>query len=272
MSAPNAVQQATRAVPIPASAVMVRAVVHRNVTSFRRGWSALVSGFFEPVFYLFSLGVGVGALVPHLRTDDGSVVTYAAFVAPALLAASAMNGAVLDSTFNVFFKLKYAKLYDGMLATPVGPREVAVGEVVWSLLRGAMYSAAFLVVALLVGVVHSWWALLALPAAVFIALAFASAGMFATTFMRSWVDFDYITLAIQPMFLFSATFFPLSTYPDLLQWLVRATPLYHGVALERALFLGEVGADLLWHVGYLVVLGALGVLGTSRRLAGLLLR
>ena len=272
MTASNAVRQAGRAVPVPASATLVRAVVHRNVTSFRRGWSALVSGFFEPVFYLFSLGVGVGALVPRVTTDRGSVVTYAAFVAPALLAASAMNGAVMDSTFNVFFKLRYAKLYDGMLATPVGPREVAVGEVTWSLLRGALYSAAFLLVALLVGVVGSWWALLALPAAVFIALAFAALGMFATTFMRSWVDFDYITLAIQPMFLFSATFFPLATYPELLQWVVRATPLYHGVALERALFLGEVGPYLLWHVGYLAVLGVLGIVGTSRRVASLLLR
>ena len=95
--------------------------------------------------------------------------------------------------------------------------------------------------------------------------------IFATTFMRSWVDFDYITLAIQPMFLFSATFFPLSTYPPSLQWLVQATPLYHGVALERALMLGEVDAGVLWHVLYLVGLGTLGVVGTARRLEKLLL-
>ena len=89
----------------------------------------------------------------------------------------------------------------------------------------------------------------------FIGFAFAALGMFATTFMKSWVHFDYITLAIQPMFLFSATFFPLSTYPEALQWVVRVTPLYHGVALERALMLGEVGWGVLAHVGYLVVLG-----------------
>ena len=118
-----------------------------------------------------------------------------------------------DSTFNVFFKLRYAKLYDSMLATPLGPRDIAVGEISWALLRGGLYSAAFLLVALVEGLVGSWWAVLAVPAAVFIGFAFAAVGMFATTFMRSWVDFDYITLAIQPMFLFSATFFPLSTYP-----------------------------------------------------------
>ena len=260
-----------RVLPLPAGAGLARMLVERNLTSFRHGWIALVTGFAEPVFYLFSLGVGIGALVVTVTTDSGMEVTYPQFVAPALLAASAMNGAVMDSTFNVFFKLKYAKLYDAVLATPMGPRDIAVGEIGWSLMRGAMYSAAFLVIALLAGAVRSWWVLLALPAAVFIGFAFAAVGMFATTFMRSWVDFDYITLAIQPMFLFSATFFPLSTYPEALQWLVRLTPLYHGVALERALMLGDVGWGVLAHVGYLLVLGVLGVVGTSRRLERLLL-
>ena len=260
-----------RLLPMPAGAGLARMLVERNITSFRHGWIALVTGFAEPVFYLFSLGVGIGALVHTVTTDSGQAVTYPQFVAPALLAASAMNGAVMDSTFNVFFKLKYAKLYDAVLATPMGPRDIAVGEVSWSLIRGGMYSALFLVVALLAGAVRSWWALLALPAAIFIGFAFAAVGMFATTFMRSWVDFDYVTLAIQPMFLFSATFFPLSTYPEALQWLVRCTPLYHGVALERALMLGDVGWGVLAHVGYLVVLGALGVIGAARRLEKLLL-
>ncbi len=257
--------------PFPAGAGLARFVVARNATAFRRAWVLLLSGFLEPVFYLFSLGVGLGALVGRVSTDGGSLVSYAAFVAPALLAASAMNGAIFDATFNVFFKLRYQHLYDAMLATPIGPRDIAVGEITWSLMRGGLYSAMFLVVALLAGLVESWWALLALPAAVLVGLAFGAVGMFTTTFMRSWQDFDYVTLAIQPMFLFSATFFPLSTYPDALQWLVRATPLYHGVALERGLMLGEVGWGLLWHVAYLVGLGALGVVGASRRIARLLL-
>jgi lipooligosaccharide transport system permease protein len=149
---------------------------------------------------------------------------------------------------------------------------VAVGEIAWSLVRGGIYSGLFLLVAALAGLVHSWWALLGLPAAVFIAFAFAAVGMFATTFMTSWVHFDYVTLAVQPMFLFSATFFPLATYPEALQWVVRLTPLYHGVALERGLLLGEVGPGLLSHVGYLAVLGLAGVLGAARRIEGLLLR
>lgn len=260
-----------RALPIPAGAGLARILVARNAMSFRHGWIAIVTGFAEPVLYLFSLGIGLGALVRTVTTDGGSQVPYAAFVAPALLASSAMNGAVFDSTFNVFFKLKFARLYDSVLATPMGPRDVAVGEIAWSLIRGGCYSAAFLLVAWLAGTVGSWWALLALPAAVFISFAFAAVGMFATTFMRSWVDFDYVTLAIQPMFLFSATFFPLATYPGALQWLVRLTPLYHGVALERGLMLGEIGPGMLVHVGYLVVLGLLGMLGAARRIERLLL-
>lgn len=270
-TASGSASRLARLVPVPAGAGLARMLVERNVMSFRHGWVALVTGFAEPVFYLFSLGIGIGALVRTVTTDSGSVVTYAQFVAPALLAASAMNGAVFDSTYNVFFKLKYAKLYDSVLATPMCPRDIAVGEVGWSLIRGGMYSTLFLVVAILAGAVRSWWAVVALPAAVFIGFAFAAVGMFATTFMRSWVDFDYVTLAIQPMFLFSATFFPLSTYPDALRLLVQATPLYHGVALERALMLGEVDVGLLGHVAYLVVLGALGVIGTARRLERLLL-
>ncbi len=260
-----------RLVPVPAGAGLARVLVERNMMSFRHGWLTLLTGFAEPVFYLFSLGIGLGALIDRVTTDNGSRVPYAVFVAPALLASSAMNGAIFDSTFNVFFKLKYAKLYDSVLATSMGPRDVAVGEIAWSLLRGTFYSTAFLGVAWAAGTVSSWWALLALPAATFIGFAFAAVGMFLTTFMRSWVDFDYVTLAIQPMFLFSATFFPLSTYPGAAQWVVAATPLYHGVALERALMLGEVGPGLLWHVGYLLALGLVGLVGAGRRIEKLLL-
>jgi len=260
-----------RVVPLyPLSARRAGYLVRRNLLVARRSWLIYVSGFFEPFFYLLSIGIGIGGLVGSV-VSGGVHLSYEQFVAPGLLASSAMNGAIYDAVNNLFFKLRYAKLYDAVLATPMGPRDIAVGEIAWSLIRGGLYSAAFLVVAVLAGAVGSWWAVLALPAAVFIGFAFAALGMFATTFMKSWVHFDYITLAIQPMFLFSATFFPLSTYPEALQWLVRVTPLYHGVALERALMLGEVGWGVLAHVGYLVALGAVGVVGTARRLEKLLL-
>ena len=246
-------------------------LIERNALALGSSWMMIIGGFFEPLFYLLSIGFGIGGMVGDVPGPGGVPIPYAVFVAPALLASSAMNGAIADSTYNVFFKLKYQKLYDAMLATPLGPRDVAVGEITWSLMRGALYSGMFLVVALVAGLVESWWALLALPAAVLIGLAFGAVGMFATTFMKTWQHFDYVTLAIQPMFLFSATFFPLSTYPESLQWLVAATPLYQGVALERALMLGEVGWPLLGNVAYLGVLGVAGVIGTSRRIGRLLL-
>ncbi len=246
-------------------------LVERNLRAYRRAWLLLLSGFVEPVMYLFGLGVGLGSLVGDVTTDSGRVVPYALFVAPALMAASAMNGAVFDSTFNVFFKLRYSKLYDSVLATPLGPRDVAVGEITWALIRGSSYAAAFFLVLALSGLVTTAWALLALPAALLIGWAFASVGMAVTTWMRSWQDLDLVQLAIVPLFLFSATFYPVSTYPDQLAWLVQLSPLYHGVALVRGVMLAEVGPYLLVHVAVLLGLGLVGVLVTERRLRTLLL-
>jgi lipooligosaccharide transport system permease protein len=248
-----------------------RFVLLRDVVAFRRMWWLFLSGFVEPVFYLFSIGIGLGALVQTVTTDQGTVVSYAAFVAPAMLAASAMNGAIADTTYNFFFKLRFAKTYDTMLATPARPWDIAVGEILWSLIRGGTYSAIFFLVALVLGFVESWWAVLAIPAALLIGAAFAAVGMWATTYMTSWKDFEFINLVIQPMFLFSATFFPLSLYPEPLQWLVRLMPLYHGVAIERALLLGDVYWGLLGSVAFLVALTALGLWGASRRISRLLL-
>lgn len=266
----SAVSRLTGVVPIPAGAGMARMLVRRNVTAWKHAWPTLVSGFFEPVFYLFALGVGIGSLVGGVRVG-AETVPYATFVAPALLASSAMNGAVFDTTGNVFFKLKYARLYDSVLATPLGPRDIAVGEVTWALLRGTGYAAVFLLVMALAGVVTSWWAALTLPAAVLIGLAFAGVGMAATTFMRSWQDFDLVQLAVLPMFLFSTTFYPLQTYPESVRWLVEVTPLYHAVTLVRDLALGMPAVSTLGHVVYLVVLGLAGMLVAAHRLERLLL-
>lgn len=248
-----------------------RYLVERNIKVYRNGWLVLVSGIFEPIFYLLSVGVGVAQLVGDVQLPGGKLVSYTVFVAPAMLAASAMNGAIYDATFNLFFKLKYNKLYDAVLATPVTPVDVAVGEIGWALMRGSFYSTAFLVVMLVMGLVASWWAVLALPAVVLVGFAFAAMGTAATTYMKSWQDFEYVTLVTLPMFLFSATFYPLSTYPDALQWVVRLSPLYHAAALLRELTTGAVTAASLVHVLVLAVLGLVGVLVTGRRLEKLLL-
>jgi lipooligosaccharide transport system permease protein len=247
-------------------------LVHRNFLVARRTWLLFVSGLFEPFFYLLSIGVGIGGLVGNVGTGSGPALSYAQFVAPGLLASAAMNGAVYDSVFNLFFKLRYAKLYDAVLATPLSAPDAAVGETVWALLRGATYSAAFLTIMAGLGLVGSWWALLALPAAVLIGFAFAAVGLAATTFLRGWQDFEFVQLALLPLFLFSTTFYPLSTYPPALQAVVRCTPLYHGIELVRGLVTGQVGWSLLGNAAYLAALGLLGLALGARRLSGLLLK
>jgi lipooligosaccharide transport system permease protein len=256
----------------PLSARRAGHLVSRNLLVARRTWLLFVSGLFEPFFYLLSIGVGIGGLVGTVATDSGSALTYQEFVAPGLMAAAAMNGAVYDSVFNLFFKLRYSKLYDAVLATPLSAPDAAVGETIWSLLRGATYSAAFLVIMAILGLVGSWWAVLALPAAVLIGFAFAAVGLAATTFLRGWQDFEFVQLALLPLFLFSTTFYPLSTYPGPLQVVVQCTPLYHGIELVRGLVTGDVGWSLLGHAAYLAVMGLVGLAIGARRLSGLLLK
>jgi lipooligosaccharide transport system permease protein len=246
-------------------------IVERNYLVYRHGWVVFLSGMLEPVLYLASIGIGVGSLIGTFPLPDGSRVGYVEFVAPAMLASSAMNGALFDSTYNVYFKIKFEKLYDAMLATPLSPGAVARGEITWALLRGGCYSAVFIAIMVAMGLVGSWWAVLALPATVLIGFAFAGAGMALTTWMRSWQDFEYVQLAIIPMFLFSATFFPVDTYPGVLETLVRCTPLYQGVVLCRDLTLGSMGWDCVTAAVYLAAMGALGLYVASRRVGSLLL-
>ena len=247
-------------------------LVERHARAYRHAWLVLVSGFAEPLFYLLSLGIGLGKLVGHVTGPGGGHVAYPDFVAPALLATSSMTGAIFDSTFNVFFRLKYAKLYDAALATPMRPGDVALGEITWALIRGGLYACAFMVIMLAMGLVHSAWAVLAVPVALLIGFAFAAAGMAGTTYMRSWQHFEYVWLATLPMFLFSGSFYPLTVYPPALRVVVECTPLYQGVALLRGLTLGVVGPALLLHALYLAVMGLAGLALASRRIGRLLLR
>lgn len=247
-------------------------LVERNVVAYRRAWLVFLSGVLEPVLFLLALGVGLGGLVGEVAGPDGSSVPYAVFVAPALLAAAAMNGAVYESTFNIFGKLRFTRLYDAVLATPLTPRDIAVGEITWALLRGALYSLAFLVVAGVAGLTTSPWALLALPASTLIGFAFAGIGMAATTWMTSWQDFDLVPLVVMPLFLFSGTFTPLELAPPALQALALLSPLTHGVVLVRGLMLGVLTPALLGHALVLLGLGAVGLRIAGRRLDGRLRR
>src|SRR5215510_5402635 len=136
-------------------------MVQRNLTVYKHSWMVIFSGFFEPLFYLLGMGLGLGGMV-----GKTAGVSYGAFIAPGLLASSCMNGAISDGFFNIFFKLHYQKTYDGILATPMRVPDVAFGEMLWALMRGSLYAAAFMVVVVGMGaatgfpMILSRWAVL----------------------------------------------------------------------------------------------------------------
>jgi len=249
-----------------------RFLIERNVYVYRRTYMTLLSGFFEPLFYLLAMGFGLGALIGQVPGPDGHPISYTAFITPALLAASAMNGAVYDSTCNVFFRLNYEKVYNAVLATPLGVGDVALGEIIWALIRGQLYAIGFMVVVLLLGLVPSFWGLLAVPASVLLGFAAAGLGMAATSFMKTWQDLDLVQLVVLPVFLFSGTFYPLSVYPEPFRTIIQLSPLYRGTDLIRRLTTGALDPVMLVDAAYLVLLGVLGLTIVSRRLDKLLLK
>lgn len=248
------------------------AVVQRGLLAARSSsWVVVLSGFFEPVFYLLSMGIGLGALIGTVETTSGLEVSYAAFIAPALLAVSAMNGAIYDSTWNVFFKLNYGKLYEGMLSTSLGPLDVALGEILYALLRGLLYATGFMIIMQIAGLNLAWTAILAIPAVLLIAFGFASLGMAVTSYMKAFQHMDWINFVLLPMFLFSATLYPITVYPEFIQVIVKIFPLWHGVELVRGLTTGALYWGMLWHVLYYVVMIAVGLVFTTKRLRALFL-
>lgn len=262
------------ATTFPASAAPVRRpwtglsrpVVGRNLLVHRHEWTAVAFGVLEPVLYLLSIGVGVGRMVGHIGGLGRPEVSYAEYVGPALMAMAAMNGAVNSTTQAIFVKLRYENTYRIMLATPLLPRDIAIGEVTTALLRGAVESVGFLAVMALFGMVHSAWALLALPGALLVGFSFAAMGLVAATYVRDWQDFQTVQLVLLPMFLFATTFYPLQVYPGPIQALVRCLPLYHSIDLLRGSVLGEVGPNLLIPAGYLLAVGIAALYIGIRRL------
>ena len=244
-------------------------------------WIIVASGFVEPVFYLMAFGLGLGTVIGNvtgLVDGYGNPVSYTAYIAPALLATSAMNGAIYDSTWNVFFKMHFGKLYQGILATSMGTLDVALGEITWALMRGFAYAIGFTAVISGIGAVtgdpliRSWTGIFAILAAVLIAFGFASFGMAITSYLKSFQQMNWINFFLMPMFLFSGTFYPLTVYPEWVQWMIQAMPLWQAIEMVRGLTLGIIDAALLGHVLYFVVMIVGGLWFTTRRLRGLFLR
>ncbi|MBU6144004.1 MAG: ABC transporter permease [Acidobacteria bacterium] len=250
-----------------------RVVLERGFYALKSStWMIVLSGFVEPVFYLLAFGYGIGQFIEGTTDGAGNPITYAQFIAPALLATSAMNGAIYDSTWNVFFKMHFGKLYNGMLSTSLGTLDVALGEISWALLRGLAYAIGFMAVVTPMGLVTSAWGILAIPASVLIAFGFASIGMGVTSYLKSHQQMQWIQLVMLPMFLFSGTFFPLTIYPEPIQWLIQALPLWQAIELVRGLTLGVMNWAMVGHVLYFVVMIIGGLFFTTRRLTALFLR
>ena len=257
-----------RSLPMIGSRRSLR-VLERNALVYRAQWVMLVSGFFEPLFYLLSIGIGLNKLAGPLHVH-GELISYAAFVAPGMLATSAMNGAMIDSIFNTFFKLKISHSYDALLATPLEVTDIALGEVLWALTRSTLYSASFIICMTALGDARSAWVILCWPGAILTSLTFSCVGLAACTFMRTWQDFDLVTLVQLPLFLFSATFFPITLYPQWLGAIVSFSPLYQSAALLRGFSLGQFDWIMIMRAGYLLAIALLGLYVAARRFARIL--
>ena len=245
------------AVDAPVSTHRALKLVRRNILAYKHYWIAFITGFFEPIFYLAAVGFGVGQFIGDV-SFGGARIDYPTFLAPGLLATATLNGAVFDGFFSPFFKLNWMKTYDGIITTPVSIPDIALGEIIWALIRGTIYGAGFLIVILLLGLIESPWGALALPAVMLSAGALSAGAMCLTGITKQISSLEKVmTLIVIPLFLFSGTFYPLTVYPGFLRPIVQATPLYHSAALLRSLTTGEVGPGTLWHVAYLAAFFAI---------------
>lgn len=250
-----------------------RVVLQRSWITFKSStYLVVLSGFMEPLLNLAVFGFGVGQFVGDITLADGRSISYASFIVPGLLATSAMMGAVMDSTWNVYFKMHESRLYQAMLSTSLGPMDVALGEIAWALLRGALYSTSFMIVVTPLGLVHSWWGLLTIPAGVIIGFGFASLGMAATSYIKGFQQLNLINIVLMPLTLFSGSFFPLSVLPDWLALIIRWTPLSQGIEMMRMCTLGTIDSGIFIHVAYFAIFIAGGLYLTTRRLNALFMK
>lgn len=229
-------------------------VWQRNLWVYRSRWLySLVPNFFEPVFYLLGMGVGLGFYVSGGGEFGGS---YLAFISPGLVAASAMNGASFETTYNVFIKLNFAKLYDAFITTRANMEDVVVGELLWAVTRAFIYGAIFLLITLFFDTELSWWLLVALPAIALVGYCFAAIGLaFTATIPIIDVFSYYFTMFLTPLFLFSDIFFPVADrFPPAVVAVAEFTPLYRSVQLLRGLVTGDP-AGVWVDVVYLLVVG-----------------
>jgi lipooligosaccharide transport system permease protein len=230
-------------------------ILQRNMTLYRRSWKQNIFPYlFEPLLYLLSLGFGLGL---YIGEQIGGV-DYVLFIAPGLAAAAAMNAAVFETTYTVFIKLRFGRLYDAVITTPLEPEDCALGELLWAVMRSLIYGSAFMLVMLVLGYVRSPWVLAAPAGVALTGLAFALIGLIYTALIPQIEQFSYFfTLFITPLFLFSGVFFPFENLPTAARWVGWLAPLHHGVEVLRALILTGTPAAAAGHALWLLVFSAL---------------
>jgi lipooligosaccharide transport system permease protein len=224
---------------------------------FKRTWLlGLMAWFIEPVIYLVAMGFGLGHYLSHVNG-----LKYINFIAPGLLAVSAMYGATFETTWNAYFKMDESRVYEACIATPLSVEDVALGETLWGTTRAMAYGAAFAIVAIPFGVFRSWWGILTIPALGLIGLTFSLFGLTFTYFITR-IDYlsYYWTVFLTPMFMFAGVFFPLQQLPGWLRVLAWFMPLHHSAELMRALMTYGRPGSALGHALWLVVVSALMLL------------
>jgi lipooligosaccharide transport system permease protein len=259
-------------------AVMTR-VVELRAMQYRRTFRAsIISSFLNPVLFLLAMGVGLGTYVDRSGTATQALggLTYLQFLAPGLLAATAMQAAAFESTFPIMSGLTWQRVFHAMYATPISPRDIVLGNLTWIAIRLTMIATIFTIVMSLFGAAASPLIILGIPSAVLTGMAFAApiAGFSAT--QRTPEKFNAVfRFGITPLFLFSGTFFPISNLPAAIQPIAWLSPLWHGVELSRALALGTIGQApglALVHVGVLVAIFLAGTWWAFRTVEARLVR
>ncbi len=241
------------------------------VTVYRRTWKgAVITSFVQPWLYLASMGVLLGGYIDDASPNTGGAASYLDFVAPGLLAATAMQMASDESMWPVMGRIKWDRTYLGMIASPLRPGDIVLAHLVYSMTRVGLACGVFAIVLAVFGVFGSVpAAFLAWLAALLVGIACAAPIYAYSAGATSEQGFAVIfRLVVIPMFLFSGAFFPVSNLPVVLEWIARVTPLFHGVELARMAALGMWDATAWVHVGYLVALSALGAWFAVRRLTG----
>jgi lipooligosaccharide transport system permease protein len=244
-------------------------VWQRNFLVYRRLWHRSIAfGFLQPVLFLTAMGIGVGALMSNQDLAAFGGVPYIDWLGPGLLSAMAMQTATFESTYPIMNKIMWGRNYEAMLSTPLETRNLVIGELFWVAFRIGTLAAVFLVVLAVFGIVRSPFAVLAIPVAMLIGVAFSSCLLAFTATQRNDVGFSALfRFVINPLFLFSGTFFPLSNLPDQVAWIAWLTPLYHGVQLVRGLVLDSLSlAAAPIHLAYLLAMLSVGVFLADRNL------